>query len=238
VNQSWVARFSSDREPIGRAIKLDGEESATIVGVVPDLHIQDPGKPRADAVYLSALQFNPYGVRVLMKGPGNVIALTPLVRQRIAQIDPHLPLFEIATLHDAIYADSKILDVFATLFGVFGAGALFLTVIGLYGVVSFGVTQRTREIGIRMSLGADRRSILGLMLRSGSKPLALGGALGLAIAIAISVALANSGEDVLQPDLSVFAAVFVALGITALLALLVPASRAARLDPQQALRSE
>jgi predicted permease len=238
VNQSWVQRFSADREPIGRTITLSGEEPAIIVGVVSDLHMQDPGDPRADAVYLSATQYYPYGVRIMLKSSGDILALTAPVRARIAVIDPHLPIFEIASLHDAIYADSGILDVFATLFAVFGLGALFMTSIGLYGVVAFSVTQRTREIGIRMSLGATRRSILGLMVRNGGKPLVIGGALGLLIAIAVSAGLAASGEDVLQSDPLVFVGVFTALGLTAIVALLIPAARASRLDPQAALRSD
>ncbi|MEX2284594.1 MAG: ABC transporter permease [Gemmatimonadota bacterium] len=238
VNQDWVQRFSADRDPIGRVITLSGEEPATIVGIVSDLHLQDPGDARADGVYISPLQYQPYGVRLMLESRGDVLSLTPDVRARIAQVDPHLPLFEIATLHDAIYADSGLLDVFATLFAVFGLGALFMTSIGLYGVVSFSVTQRTREIGIRMSLGATRRNILGLIIRNGGRPLAIGGALGLLIAIAVSAGLAASGEDVLQSDPLVIAGVFAALGMTAIAALLVPAARAARLDPQAALRSE
>ena len=238
VNQSWVQRFSPDRDVIGRTITLNGEEPATIVGVVADMHMQDPGDPQSEGIYVSALQYYPYGVRMMLKARGDVLSLTPQVRARIAQIDPNLPLFEIATLYDAIYADSKLLDVLASLFALFGAGALFMTTIGLYGVVAFSVTQRTREIGIRMSLGATRRSILGLILRNGGKPLAIGGALGLFIAIAISAGLAASGEDVMQSDPLVFLGVFTALGLTAIVALLIPAARASRLDPQTALRSD
>jgi putative ABC transport system permease protein len=238
VNQSWVRKFSPDRDVIGRTITLSGEEPATIVGVVADMHMQDPGDPQSEGVYLAALQFYPYGVRIMLKARGGVLALTPQVRARIAQIDPNLPLFEIATLYDAIFADSKLLEVFASLFAIFGMGALFMTSIGLYGVVAFSVTQRTREIGIRMSLGATRRSILGLILRNGGKPLAIGGGLGLLIAIAISAGLAASGEDVMQSDPLVFLGVFTALGLTAIVALLIPAARASRLDPQAALRSD
>jgi putative ABC transport system permease protein len=236
VNQSWVRRFSSDRDPIGRTLQLEGEASATIVGIVPDVHMEDPDSQRPECAFVSALQFNPYGVRVLLRSRGDVIALTPDVRARVAQVDPDLPIFEIATLHDAIYSDSAILDVFAALFGVFGVGALFLTTIGLYGVVSFSVTQRTREIGIRISLGATRRGILALILKSGGKPLALGAALGVLVAIAISAGLAASGEDVLKSDPLVFVGVFAAVGITAIAALLIPATRAARLQPVDALR--
>ena len=238
VNQSWVRRFSPDRDVIGRTITLSGEEPATIVGVVADMHMQDPGDPQSESIYLSVLQYYPYGVRIMLKARGAVLSLTPQVRARIALIDPNLPVFEIATLHDAIYADSGLLEVFAALFAMFGLGALFMTSIGLYGVVAFSVTQRTREIGIRMSLGATRRSILGLILRNGGKPLVIGGALGLLIAIAISLGLAASGEKVMQSDPLVFVGVFTALGLTAIVALLIPAARASRLDPQAALRSD
>jgi predicted permease len=236
VDETWVRRFSPDRDPLGRTVTLWRDEPATIVGVITDLHMEDPGDPPAPGVYLPMAQVEPYTMRVMVRTSGEVLSLTAQVRARVNEVDPDLPLFEIATLRAAIYADAGVLDAFGTLFGIFGLGALFLTMVGLYGVVAFGVTQRTREIGIRMSLGATRRGILTLIVRSGSRPLLLGGALGLLIAVALSAALAATGEEVLRPDPRIFLGVFAALSTTAVVALLIPAARAARLDPQQALR--
>ncbi|MGH7470561.1 MAG: ADOP family duplicated permease [Longimicrobiales bacterium] len=236
VDETWVRRFSSNRDPLGRTVTLWGDPPATIVGVISNVHMEDPGDPPAAGVYVPMLQLEPFSVRLMARSGGEVLALTPQVRALVNEVDPDLPMYEIATLSDAIYADAGVLDAFGTLFGIFGAGALFLTMVGLYGVVSFSVTQRTREIGIRMSLGATRRSILTLILRSGGRPLLWGGIIGLMIAVAISAALAATGEDVLRPDARIFVAVFVALAFTAVVALVIPARRAARLDPQRALR--
>ncbi len=245
VNRSWVERFSAARDPIGRTLQLyrysdrawvPSGEPITVVGVVPDLQMQDPEDARGDGVYLSILQHEPYSVRVLARASGDPLALTGMIREGLRAVDPDLPLFEIATLYDAIYADKRVLDAFGTLFGVFGAGALFLTVIGLYGVVAFGVARRTREVGVRMALGARRADILGLIVRQGAGPLAIGGGLGLLLALALGFALSSALEFVSPADPVVFAGVLGSLALTALGGLLLPARRAAALDPLEALR--
>lgn len=245
VNRSWVERFSPDRDPLGRAIRLygwtDGRwvpsgESLAIVGVVPDLQMQDPEDPRGDGIYLSIFQHEPYAVRVLARGAGDPLALAAPVRERLAAVAPDLPLFSIATLHRAIYSDKRVLDAFGTLFGLFGLGALFLTVVGLYGVVAFTAARRTREVGIRMALGADRADILRLILRQGLAPLAIGGGLGLLLALTLGFALGSRLEFVSPADPVVFLGVFGSLALTALGGLLLPARRAAALEPVEALR--
>jgi putative ABC transport system permease protein len=238
VNESWVQRYSSDRDPIGRTIALEAAHPITIVGIVPDLQMQNPGDERADGVYMPLLQHAPYGVRVMARADAAPLALAAPIRDRIEALTPDLPLFEIATLHDAIYADASVLDAFGVLFAIFGAGALFLAVIGLYGVVSFGVTQRTREFGVRIAVGATRADILGLVLRQGGKALLLGGTIGMLLAIGLHRGLA-AAIDIVQPgDVLLFAAVLGALTLTALVALLVPARRAARTEPLVALRHD
>jgi predicted permease len=238
VNETWVRRFSSDRDPVGRSLTLFDAGRFTIVGVVPDLQVQDPEDGAAQGVYLSMLQSRPWGVRILARTAGDPLALASAVRGRVEAVDPDLPVFEIATLHDAIYADKRVLDAFGTLFGVFGAGALFLTVVGLYGVVSFGVTQRTREVGVRMALGADRREIAALVLRQGLRPLAIGGGIGLLLALGLARGIGSAIDFIDALDPLVFAGVFGALGLTAVSALLLPARRASAIEPLRALRHE
>jgi predicted permease len=236
VNESWVRRFSPDRDPLGRTFAITPGRPITIAGIVPDLQLQDPGDRRGDGVYLPMLQQRPYAVRLMATAATDPLALAPIIRDRIEAVDPDLPVFEIATLHDAIYADASVLDAFGVLFAVSGAGALFLAVLGLYGVVAFGVTQRTREFGVRIAVGARRVDIIGLVVRQGSKALALGGTLGLLLALALQHGIAAALEVVEPGDPALFAAVFGALTLTALVALLVPATRAAATEPLQALR--
>lgn len=238
VNASWVKRFSAERDPIGRTIELSGLDPVTIIGVVPDLQMQDPEDRRGDGMYLPMTQNEPFAVRLLASTGGAVLALTPQVHAQLSAVDPDLPLFEIATLRHAIFADKAVLETFGTLFALFGAGALFLTVIGLYGVVSFGVTQRTRELGIRMSLGAQRSDILRLVLKQGGRSVGLGAGIGLLIGFVLSTALSSAFEWMPRADPWIFAGVVGALGVTAVCALVLPARRAARLDPLGALRFE
>jgi predicted permease len=238
VNESWVRRFSPDRDPIGRSISLYQREPVTIIGVVPDLQMQDPDEARGDGVYLPITQQGAYAVRMMVRGAGAPLTLTASVLDQVAAVDPDLPVFEIATLHDAIYADASVLDAFSVLFAVFGAGALFLAVIGLYGVVSFGVAQRTREFGVRIALGARRRDILSLVARQGGVSIAIGALLGFVLAVALHYGIASTLDFVEPGDVVLFTTIFAALALTALVALLVPARRAAATEPLEALRYE
>jgi putative ABC transport system permease protein len=238
VNESWVRRHSADRDPLGRRVWL-GERMFEVVGVVPDLQMQDPEDRVGDGMYASLLQVRPYAVRLLLRtGGGDPLALTPTVRDAIEAVDPDLPLFEVATLSEAIYADKKVLEAFGALFLVFGAGALFLTTVGLYGVVSFAVSRRAREIGVRVALGARPRDVVRLVLRQGATLVALGTAIGLLIAFGLSQALASVMEVAEPAGWLTYLGIVVALGGTALVGLLRPVRRALALEPMTALRLE
>jgi predicted permease len=238
VNESWVARWSPDREPLGRIIEI-GARRMEIVGVVPDLLPRDIEEEQQHGVYAPYLQREgPINVRLMARGPADALALVQPMRAAIVAVDPDLPVEEFATLYDAIFADKKILDAFSMLFFVFGLGALFLTIIGIYGVVSFSVSRRTREIGVRVALGARGSDIARLVLGDGGRQIAIGGAVGMLLAWALSRALASAIEPVLQADMLIFTAVLAMLVITGLIALLVPTRRALSVEPVRALRSE
>jgi predicted permease len=238
VNESWVRRYSADQDPIGRTIILTPARPTTIVGIVPDLQMQDPDETLGDGVYVPILQQAPYTVRLMARGSTAPLALAPAVLDHVQAIDPDLPAFEIATLHDAIYSESRVLDAFGVLFAAFGAGALILAVIGLYGVVSFGVTQRRREFGVRIACGARRIDILTLVARQGATSIAIGAILGLLLAIALQSGLAAAIEFVEPGDVALLAGVFTVLVFTAGLALVLPARQAAATEPLTALRHE
>jgi putative ABC transport system permease protein len=189
-------------------------------------------------VYASLLQARPYAVRIVARTAGDPLAITPAVWAAIGAVDPDVPLYEVATLHDAIYADKKVLDAFGILFFLFGAGALFLTVIGLYGVVSFAVSRRAREIGIRVALGAAPRDVVGLVLRQGMTLIVSGTAVGLLVAFGLSRALAASLEPIEPAGALTYVAIAGTLCGTALLGLLRPVRRALALQPVSALRME
>ncbi len=237
VNQSWVRRYSADRDPVGRWIWF-GEQALQVVGVAPDLQVQDPGDQGGDAVYASILQLRPYAVRVMARAAGDPLALTPLVRGAVEAFDPDVPLFEVASLYDAIYEDKKVLDAFGALFGVFGIGALFLTMIGVYGVVSFTVARRAREIGVRVALGASRARIIRLVLGQGLRLIAIGTGAGLVIAFGLSHALAAVSEFFQPAGPLTYLAIAAALTATAAAGLLRPVRRALALEPTEALRQE
>ncbi len=239
VNESFVARFSADRDPIGRRFRLPSGEDHTIVGIVPDLQIRDIEERHvADGVYLPLLQGPPTNVRVVAKTNGPPLSRVGRIRDEIEAVNADLPLFEIATLRAAIYADKKVLDAMAALFLLFGAGALVLTATGLYGVVAFSVRQRTRELGIRRALGAVGRDVVGLVLRQGGRQLALGFALGIVLAVALGRAIAATLDFVSPSDPLIVGGITVALALTGLAALIVPAWRAARVTPLEALRTD
>jgi predicted permease len=238
VNESWVARHSADRDPLGRRLWF-GSRVLEIVGVVPDLQMQDPEDRAGDGVYASMLQLRPYVLRMVLRtAAADPLALTPVVWDAVETVDPDVPLFEVATLYQAIYADKKVLDAFGILFFLFGVGALFLTIVGLYGVVSFAVTRRAREVGIRVALGATPRDVVGLVLRQGLTLIGSGAAVGLVVAFALSRVLAANLEPIEAAGPLTYVGIVGVLVLTALVGLLRPVRRALALAPVTALRLE
>jgi predicted permease len=237
VNRSFVARHSADRSPLGRQISI-GDRALTIVGIVPDLMPQDVQDVRQDAVYASMLQFRPFTVRIMARGPERALTLVPALRAAVARVDRDLPVQEIFTLHEAVYRDKRVLEVLSSLFLVFGVGALALTAIGLYGVVSFAVTRRTREIGIRRALGASRADVVRLVVGQSGRQLAVGLAAGLLLAAALSRGFAAAVEQIAPADGPLLALIAVSLSLTVMAAVLGPVRRALRLEITRALRVE
>jgi ABC-type antimicrobial peptide transport system permease subunit len=184
------------------------------------------------------LQLRPYAIRVLARTEGDPLALTSMVRNAAESIDPDLPLFEVSSLYDAIYSDKKVLDAFGALFFAAGVGALLLTMVGLYGIVSFAVASRTREIGVRVALGASRGNIARLVIGQGSKLIAIGVAVGLVIAVGLSHALAAATEFFQPAGALTYVAIAGSLVATAAAALVRPVRRALALAPIDALRRE
>jgi predicted permease len=238
VNSSWAATFSTDRDPLGRRLYF-GDREYAIVGIVPDLMPTDIENEVQHAIYLP-FQQSPYAwnVRIMARTQGDALGITAAVRDAAAEIDPDVPLFEIATLHDTIFADKRVLDAFGVLFFLFGIGATFMTVVGLYGVVAFAVSQRTREIGIRVALGATGKDVTRLVVGQGGKPVLIGLVFGSLLAIGLSAALAAAIEPIERPGIALFTGVLALIGGTTLLSMVAPARRALSVQPVTALRSD
>jgi hypothetical protein len=235
VNDSFVRKFSPDGEIVGRRIRT-GNREFTVVGIVADLLIQDIQDRDGAGVYLSMRQSRPYVIRTMTGPMPDPLAAFPSFRAAVQEVDPDLPVLEPATLHDAIYADKRVLDAMSTLFLAFGVGTVFLAVIGLFALLSFAVTSRTREFGVRIALGATRRDLVQLVLARGVVELVWGLGVGLLIAVAVSRALAATLENVPPAGANVFAAIVIAIASAALLAIWKPVRRAMRLSPLDALR--
>jgi len=161
-----------------------------------------------------------------------------MLREQVFAMDPHLPIYWVWTMAQVVRDRTVLWVIWGTLYGVFGGVALFLAAIGLYGVMAFSVSMRTREIGLRVALGATTESVLKLVLKQGMTQLALGITIGLGIAAGLARVIGSLLLAVEPWDPAVFVVVVLTLGLVGLLACLVPARRAARIEPMDALRND
>jgi putative ABC transport system permease protein len=242
VNESFVRRHFDDGDALGKRIRLGGRESEqewrTIVGVVPDMYLEGlNGNEVTQAIYIPAAQGSARFMSVVARPRGgDVLDLTHAVREAVLRMDPDLPIYFVQTLKKAIDDNQWFYMIFGTLFMVFGGVALFLAAVGLYGVMATSVSQRTRELGVRMALGAERRDVLRLVMRQGLVQLAIGLVLGLGLAVGVSNLLEMLLFDVNPRDPATFAGICLVLTATATAACLIPPRRATRVDPMHALR--
>uniref|UniRef100_Q021E6 Permease n=1 Tax=Solibacter usitatus (strain Ellin6076) TaxID=234267 RepID=Q021E6_SOLUE len=244
VSQTMAARFFPNQDPVGRQLRVykdDDKPQAwmTIIGVAPDFRQKNPSDPADDPVLLVPYRFDSYSSMALMlRTNGNPAALAPALRNEVQQIDTDLPLFDMMTLAERFGKQRWYLSVFGTVFLIFAIIATAMAAVGIYAVMAQAANGRTREIGVRMALGADEGSILALVLSRGVKQLGTGMVLGLAAALAVCRLMAKLLFMVSPNDLVTFVAVTLVLGTAGMAAIFFPARRAARLDPLKALRYE
>ena len=247
VDEELAARYWPGQNPIGRRVSLgapDGQPPAWIevVGVVG--HAKQEGldaDPRVQ-LYLPFAQ-SPTGqlavaVRAAGGAAGDPERLLPLLRAAVREVDRDLPLADVRTLESRVDASVGPRRLSALLLGGFATLALVMACLGLYGVMAYAVAQRTRELGVRLALGAARGNVLGLVLRQGLTLALAGGAVGLAGALALSRLLQSQLYGVRAADPATLAGVVLLLGAVAFVAALVPARRATRVDPAVALRGD
>jgi predicted permease len=242
INETMAAHLFPGQDPIGRTIHQD-KATYTIIGVTRNSKSRTIGEKPSDAAFLyldaapeKATSF--FGTTILVKTSIDPRALASSVRQQINALDPNMAVFNTETMQEHVDKSLFLPRISALLLGIFGAIGLTLAAIGLYGVMSYSVRRRTREIGIRMALGAKRPAVLRMILRQGLILTGIGLAIGLAIAFALgrftaSVLYGTSGTDLLT-----FVTVSLVLLVTAVAAVLVPALRAAHVEPTTALRYE
>jgi predicted permease len=243
VTERFVQRFLGGANPIGRRIKLgeNTEPWRTIVGVVPNMHLGGAiGQldPQNEGVYLPLDQNVINFMSLIVRTDRDPMAYASAIQSAVNTIDPTLPLYWVRSLEEQYHLDTWFFRAFGTLFMAFGFTALALAVVGFYGVMSFSVGQRTREIGVRMALGAQARSVVRLVLRQGGAQLAVGVLLGLGFAAVLARGLGTMLFGVAPWDPAVFAVVVATLSLSGLAACLIPARRATRVDPIDALRYE
>jgi putative ABC transport system permease protein len=240
VNESMARQFWPGEDPVGKRFRFGDTKGPwkTVVGIVGDVLHRGLDAPHTIQVYLPNTQFTDSSVILAVRTSNDPVSLAAAVRSEIGSLDPQVPVSEVATMDEVVSASVANQRFGALLFLLFGAIALVLTAVGIYGVISYGVAQRTHEIGIRLALGAARREVLSLIVREAMKPALLGAALGLCAAFGFTRLLTRLLYNVKPTDPLVFAAVLILLIGVALLASYLPARRATRVDPMVALRYE
>ena len=236
ISDSLAARLFGAQDPIGRPVTI-GNRAYQVIGVVPD------------TVYRSAIEANPLpflyvpllqnyeaGVTLHLRSPGNPLLLIPALRQALTEVDPHLVLGRPRLLRDEFERSLVDQRMMATMVGLFGLLAIVLAAIGLYGVMAHLAGQRTGEIGLRLALGAEPRTIFRLMLTDGLRLVAVGAVIGLAGALAGARYVENQLFGVAPRDPLTLVGVCAMLFVVAMAACLIPARRAMRVDPAVALR--
>lgn len=251
VNQAFAEAHFPGESPLGRTIRMVGPKEAMadagespdweIVGVVPTVRVSNFRRLEKEEpiVYLPFTQTPSFFMTLAVRShPEPQADLQEKIEQAILQLDPHLPVYFPMTLREFVDRQIKPFQMIAQFFLVIGLMSLFLAAIGIYGMLAFNVSRRSREIGIRMALGADTRRIVSQVLRQGFLQVALGTAIGSALAAVVGGLTRNFLLAVNPLDPSVYLGVLFILTSVAALAFLLPARRAARLSPMEALRYE
>ena len=239
VSEGTARRYWPNESPLGRPVAVNQGgfgDTAYVIGIVGDVRFRTAESPPEPDVYIPYYQSPRGGAIVYLRTAGDPGALTDAARRVIHEMAPDLPVYDVRTL-SARVADATAQARFsAVLLVLFAAAALILAAIGIYGVMSFSVAQRTREIGIRVALGAARRDVLRLVVGHGTALAIAGSIIGLIAALAATRVLRSLLFDVAPSDPPTYALVVALLALAAIVASWIPARRAARVDPAEALR--
>ncbi len=244
VNRSFVREYFEDGEGLGKRFRIHQEDDVyewmTVVGIVPDMMMEGIGNNQESPAgyYIAVDQFGEIlgnTVSVGVRTTGDPSGLASRVRETVATMDPNLPIYDALPMQQVIDEATWFYTTFGTLFMAFGFVALFLAAVGLYGVMSFTVSQRTREMGIRMALGAYDGRLIRLAMRRGLKQLAIGITIGIGLAAIATRPLQIILYEVDARDPVIFGGVVLALALVGILATYIPARRVSRIHPAEAL---
>jgi predicted permease len=241
INETMARRFFAGRDPIGRHWNTGGPigpDAFEIVGVVSDAHYNDLRSATPNAAYRLASQSEEYLTSVEVRTGGPAAEAAHALRGALAAVDPHIPVMEVSTLDARVRALTGQERTVAVLAAVFGAAALLVACLGLYGILAYHVTRRTPELGVRIALGAGRGAVLWLVMRDALVIVALGLAIGLPLTLAAAQQMTTLLYQVAPVDVISYTAGAVVLATIAALAAWIPARRAAAIEPIVALRSE
>jgi predicted permease len=239
VNESLARRFFGAESPLGRRITLENYKDLEIVGVVADAKYRTLKEAVPQTAYLPFSQYNTLRERTLcVRAAGEASALVAALRREVRGLDPQLPIFNVKTFAEQISESVSRERLVALLSSFFGFFALLLASLGLYGVMAYAVTRRTREIGIRMALGARAGNVLWLVLRETLLLVCVGVAVGLPLALAATRLTEGLLFGLTPNDPLTLALAVAVMVVIAALAGYLPARRAAQVDPLRALRHE
>ena len=240
INQAAARTYWPNQDPVGKRVRLSASKPdwTTIVGVIADARTESLADAAIPQVYLDLYQRLSNDLAFFLRGPVDPATIAAQVRTQIQAVDPELPIFRAETLNDVLSSSLSVRRFSMEMVALFAATALLLAGLGIYGTISYLVNEQSREIAIRLALGAQRSDILRMVLRQGLGLAAAGAVLGVAGALIVSHLMAGLLFGVSPYDLSTFVGVTAVLTAVAIAASYVPALRAMRLDPGTTLHSE
>jgi predicted permease len=240
INQAAARTYWPNQDPVGKRVRLSASKPdwTTIVGVIADARTESLADAAIPQVYLDIYQRLSNDLAFFLRGQVDPATISAQVRTQVQAVDPELPIFRAETLNDVLSSSLSVRRFSMEMVALFAATALLLAGLGIYGTISYLVNEQSREIAIRLALGAQRSNILRMVLRQGLTLAAAGTGLGVAAALIVSHLMAGLLYGVSPNDLTTFAGVTLILTTVALAASYIPALRAMRLDPITTLHSE
>ncbi|HEY4102040.1 MAG TPA: ABC transporter permease [Gemmatimonadales bacterium] len=240
INEAAAKQYFPHEDPIGKAVKIyqgGFDKGATVIGIVGDVRFGTIDSVARPDSYISTGQSHVERLVIFLRTSVDPASVSSAARRAIAEIAPGNPVYDIRTMAARVGNATAQARFSALLLAIFAAVALALAVMGIYGVMSFGVVQRTREIGIRMALGAERGSVVGMVMAEGARLAGVGGVIGVAAALALTRVLRSLLYDVAPSDPATYAGVVLVVAAAVVVASWIPARRAASVEPTEALRS-
>jgi putative ABC transport system permease protein len=241
INETFARLYWPHRSPLGGQLRFGPKKRAayTIIGVVHDIRERGLQWAMKPGLYVPATQVNETdATNLVVRTTGNPTSLAHAVRDAIWSVDRNVPVVDVVTMDDYMEMEVRARRHQMVVLAVFAGLAVFLSALGIYGVLAYSVAQRRREIGVRMALGADRNSVTGMVLRHGFRLTLSGIALGLVVAFAGTRLMSSLLFGVLPQDPLTFGSVAALLFVVAIVACIAPARAASRVDPMRVLQEE